>query len=351
MNLSAALSCLSAGQLRGYFPQLDQKLDLKRHFQPVLKSLDQVEERLRFQAREFDPGITGYIEYATQSQGKRIRPALSLLMAHATGPVSPHHIDLAVVVELIHLATLVHDDIMDNASQRRGVPTAYAKWGAELSVLLGDCLFCQALKICATFPETDCSKKIADASSEVCSGEILQTQRRFDLKLSIPEYFKIIEMKTAALFRVSTELAAQLSNGGPAQVHAARVFGNSLGVAYQVYDDCLDLVGTEGSAEKTLGTDLARGKLTLPVLHVLQQLEGEEKAAFSEIILHGNETDRIKLLALVVERGGLKQAARRIQSYLAEATQALQLLPHSQYRDALAAMADGLSQHVARLAG
>src|SRR5229473_24895 len=137
---------------------------------------------------------------------------------------------------------LVHDDIMDNASQRRGVPTAYAKWGAELSVFLGDCMFCQALKICANFPETDYSKKIADASIEVCSGEILQTQRRFDLKLTIPEYFKSIEMKTGALFRISTELAAQLSNVTAEQVQAARVFGNSLGIAYQVYDDCLDLV-------------------------------------------------------------------------------------------------------------
>ncbi len=350
MALGSNSKTFSEEQIGKMFPQLSRKLDLKNHFAIVQSSIKTVEDRIQFQAQEFDPGIVGYIQYACESRGKRIRPALTLLIAHALGELQPTHVDLAVVVELIHLATLVHDDIMDGASKRRGQPTAYAKWGAELSVLLGDCLFCQALKLCANFPTTEISQKIAEASNEVCSGEILQTQRRFDLNFTIPDYFRIIEMKTAALFRVSTELAAVLSKVSSEQTAACRIYGNNLGIAYQIYDDCLDLVGTEGAADKTVGADLAKGKLTLPVLHLLQQLEGDERQAICEIILHGSETDRLRLLALVVERGGLKQSVRKIQAYLQEATNALQILPQSGFREALQAIPQALSEHVASLA-
>src|ERR1700678_3133256 len=156
---------ISMKSLQRGFPSLSQKLDLLQHLVKVKPELDQIEERLRFQVQEFDPGISGYVSYALDSNGKRIRPALVLLAAHASGKSMPQHLDLAVVVELIHLATLVHDDIMDGASRRRGKPTAFAKWGAELSVLLGDCLFCHALKISAGFEDHSITRSIAEASN------------------------------------------------------------------------------------------------------------------------------------------------------------------------------------------
>src|SRR5271170_4171555 len=307
---------ISMKSMHRAFPSLSQKLDLKKHLATIKPDLDKIEERLRFQVQDFDPGISGYVSYALDGNGKRIRPALVLLAAHASGKSTPQHVDLAVVVELIHLATLVHDDIMDGASKRRGKPTASAKWGAEISVLLGDCLFCHALKLSTHFDDRSIMRSIAEASNEVCSGEILQTQRRFDLKLSIPEYIKIISMKTGALFRVSTEMAAVLNDCRPDEVLAMRNYGEYLGVAYQIYDDCLDLVGTDASTGKTVGTDLAKGKLTLPLLHVLGQVSPVEQAKLHDIILHGNEENRIELLALVVDRGGLKNAVRRIQGFL-----------------------------------
>lgn len=349
MRFNFLLKNLTPAELQSAFPTLSAKLDLKRYFTLIEPDIAQVEDRIRFQAREFDPGIVGYIEYACESQGKRIRPALTMLTARATGTPTSGHLDLAVVVELIHLATLVHDDILDGATKRRGEPTVFSKWGAELSVLLGDCLFSHALKLCANFPTTQISRTIADAANEVCTGEILQTQRRFDLKLSIPEYLRIIEMKTAALFRVSTELSAVLSNAPADQIAACKTYGDSLGIAYQIYDDCLDLVGDENATGKTVGTDLAKGKLTLPLLHVLQQAQGEELQALSEIILHGTPDDRMKLLALVLERGGLKASVRKIQSYLDQATGALELLPPSPARDALNAIPQALRDHVAVL--
>jgi len=331
------------------FPTLTQKLDLRRQLKTIKPDLETIEERLRFQVQEFDPGISGYVSYALDSNGKRIRPALVLLAAHASGKSTPQHIDLAIAVELIHLATLVHDDIMDGASQRRGKPTAFAKWGAELSVLLGDCLFCHALKLSTQFPNQSISGKIAEAANEVCTGEILQTQRRFDLKLSIPEYIKIISMKTGALFRISTELAAVLNECRPDEVLALRNYGDFLGIAYQIYDDCLDLVGTEGSTGKTVGTDLAKGKLTLPLLHVLAQASPAEQEQLHNIILHGTPENRTQLLAQVVERGGLKNAVRRIQGYLDQAVAALQVLPKTGYRDTLEAIPRAVAEHVATL--
>ena len=332
------------------FPSLSQKLDLRQQLATIKTDLDVIEDRLRFQVQEFDPGISGYVSYALDSNGKRIRPALVLLAAHATGKSTPQHIDLAVALELIHLATLVHDDIMDGASQRRGKPTAYAKWGAELSVLLGDCLFCHALKLSSNFADHTISRKIAEAANEVCSGEILQTQRRFDLKLSIPEYIKIISMKTGALFRICTELAAMLNNCRPDEVLAMRNYGDYLGIAYQIYDDCLDLVGTEGATGKTVGTDLAKGKLTLPLLHLLAQTSAAEQERLHTIILHGTAENRIELLAQVVERGGLKNAVRRIQSYLDQAVASLQVLPKSSYRDTLEGIPRAVAEQVATLA-
>jgi len=331
------------------FPSLSQKLDLRRQLATIKPDLDLIEERLRFQVQEFDPGISGYVSYALDSNGKRIRPALVLLAAHATGKSTPKHIDLAVALELIHLATLVHDDIMDGASQRRGKPTAFAKWGAELSVLLGDCLFCHALKLSSGFSDQSISRRIAEASNEVCSGEILQTQRRFDLKLSIPEYIKIISMKTGALFRICTELAAVLNECRPDEIQAMRNYGDYLGIAYQIYDDCLDLVGTEGATGKTVGTDLAKGKLTLPLLHVLAQAGPAEQEQLHNIILHGTAENRIELLAQVVERGGLKNAVRRIQGYLDQAVASLQVLPKSSYRDTLEGIPRAVAEQVATL--
>jgi octaprenyl-diphosphate synthase len=346
---AAPFGDLTRESIHRVFPSLSQKLDLRSQFAAIRGDLDTIEERIKFQGQEFDPGIAGYVSYALESSGKRIRPALVLLTAHATGGVTPRHIDLAVVVELVHLATLVHDDIMDGATKRRGRPTAVAKWGAELSVLLGDCLFCHALKLSCQFPDPSISRKIAEAANEVCSGEILQTQRRFDLKLAMPEYIKIISMKTGALFRVSTELAGVLNERRPDEVTALRNYGDYLGIAYQIYDDCLDLVGTEGSTGKTVGTDLAKGKLTLPLLHVLAQAGEPERERLHEIILHGTEENRTELLAQVIERGGLKNAVRRIQSYLDQAVAALQVLPKSRYRDTLEGIPRAVADHVAKL--
>lgn len=328
---------------------LRRQLAMKSFMEPIRDELNQVESRLRAQVDAFDPGLTGYVEYAAESSGKRLRPALVLIAGGATGGVRDPQIDLAVVIELIHLASLIHDDVLDNALLRRARPTVNAKWGTEISVLLGDCLFAHALKICTRFDDSSVARAVADAANEVCTGEILQTQRRYDFKLTVPEYLRIISMKTAALFRVSTELAATLNQATPTVTQALRTYGESIGIAYQIYDDCLDLFGREEGFGKTLGTDLKKGKLTLPVLHLLAQLDPQELETVAESIVHGNEADHAALVTRVAEAGGQKYSARKALELLEKAEKAVEVLPPSRYAAVLRDFSRSFQQELSAL--
>jgi octaprenyl-diphosphate synthase len=309
-----------------------------------------VEQRIREQAKGFDPAIEGYFEYACGSSGKRLRPVLTLLSGAATGTVRTSHVDLAVIVELIHLATLVHDDIMDGADIRRGQPTVNAKWGNALAVLLGDCLFAHALKLAAAFPNNEICRRIAHAAKDVCSGEIIQTQRRFDLNLTIEEYFQVIEMKTAALFAVATELGAFISESDPEVITAMKSYGLKLGTAYQIYDDCLDIAGTEDKAGKTLGSDLRKGKLTLPVLYLLQTVKTDEHHRFSEVLLRSNPEELDGLAAEVIRSGALRRAVETTKRLVEDAQLELQKLPTNKYSLAMLDIGDFLSNIVDQFA-
>ena len=308
---------------------------VRQTFELINTQLYSVEERIRQQAREFDPAVEGYVAYASESRGKRIRPALALLAGGATGNICSSHFDLAVVVELIHAATLVHDDIMDGAEIRRGQPTANAKWGNAISVLLGDCLFAHALKLSTSFPNGEISRRIASAASDVCSGEIIQTQRRFDLKLSVADYYRIIEMKTAALFAVATELGAFINEASPEIISAMKTFGLKLGTAYQIYDDCLDIMGSEDHVGKTLGTDLRKGKLTLPVLYLLQTSSEEQNEQFSAAILRGEEADIEALTNSALREGAVRSSVATACKILREANEQLDVVESNKYSDGL----------------
>lgn len=329
----------------------DKAQALKSSLELINSQLYSVEERIRQQARAFDPAVEGYVSYAIESNGKRLRPALALLAGGATGNICPSHLDLAVILELIHAATLVHDDILDGADKRRGQPTANAKWGNAISVLLGDCLFAHALKLSTSFQNGEISRRIAHAASDVCSGEIIQTQRRFDLKLSVPDYYKIIEMKTAALFAAACELGALINEAAPEVIDSLRIFGLQLGTAYQIYDDVLDLAGDEAKAGKTLGSDLRKGKLTLPILHLLQISDEAERHRLSEIILSGEEADILALADRAIAAGAVKSAIATGRKLLREAETRLRLVPDNKYRDALGSLVTTLDKMIAQFVG
>ncbi len=304
-------------------------------FELVREDLDRIEQAIKAQARAFDPAIEGYVAYVCQTSGKRIRPALSLLAGGATGVVSEDHRRLAVILELVHIASLVHDDIMDGADMRRGLPTAAAKWGSALSVLLGDVLFAHALELSADYDDSYISRFIARASRDVCAGEILQTQRRFDLNLSVADYLKMIEMKTAALFAAATHLGAVINNSPTNVREALKDYGLKLGTAYQIYDDCLDLVGDEKSAGKTLRTDLVKGKLTLPVLYLLEEATDAQKQKLSRMLLKGEPMDTSILAGIADYEGAVERAVRFAQTMLGDARKDLLCVSHSPHRQAL----------------
>ncbi len=304
-------------------------------FELVRSELETIETAIQAQARSFEPGIEGYVSYVCKSSGKRIRPALALLTGGATGGVTADHRKLGVILELVHIASLVHDDIMDGADLRRNLPTAAAKWGNSLSVLLGDVLFAHALELASEYDDNSISRAIARASRDVCSGEILQTQRRFDLNLSVPDYLKIIEMKTAALFAAATHLATVLNGCTPAMQEALKNYGLRLGTAYQIYDDCLDLVGDESSAGKTLRTDLAKGKLTLPVLYLLEKATAQQKTKLNRMLLNGEPMDTSILAGIADYEGAVERAVKFAKDMLEDARRDLVCLADSPQHIAL----------------
>lgn len=315
----------------------------------VQTQLAEVEDRIAKQAATFDPAIEGYVTYALGSRGKRLRPLLALLSGGATGKITSKHVDLAVVVELIHIATLVHDDIIDEAERRRSQPTVNARWGNALSVLLGDSLFAHALELSTGFDNASITRTIARATREVCSGEILQTQRRFDLHLAIDEYLRIIRMKTAALFGCACEIGALL-NESPGPIAAAlKQYGLRLGTAYQIYDDCVDLAGDEGTTGKTLGTDLRKGKLTLPILIMLRSTPAADRERCSELILKGDSDEIMRRLRTRAGEGPLRESIATARVLVAEAEAQLEALPSGSDTDSLLALASSIRELLAHL--
>jgi octaprenyl-diphosphate synthase len=315
---------------------------LARVILPVQTELDEVDRRIVGQTQAFDPAIEGYVSYAIAGGGKRLRPLVALLSGGATGSLSAGHLDLAVIVELIHLATLVHDDIMDEADRRRSQPTVNARWGNSLSVLLGDVLFSHALNLSTAFDDLLISRTIARTATEVCSGEMIQTQRRFDLQLSREEYFRIIAMKTGSLFACAAELGAVISRAPANVVKRLKNFGAKVGTAYQIYDDCLDIAGTESETGKTLGTDLRKGKLTLPVLVLLGSASAFDRERCCAMILEGNLEEVTTLLHSAPADGALATSVVIAPELVREAQAELGPLPPNPYTDALVDFGEAL---------
>jgi len=302
---------------------------------PASTFLEQVSARMVKEVDQFEPEIAEHARYALQGQGKQLRPALVGLAAGTVGRFGEDHVTIGMLVEMVHLATLVHDDIMDGASVRRSRPTVGARWGNHLAVLLGDCLFAQAMKVAAALPADDIFRSLAVAASAVCTGEILQSNRRRRWNLHRSDYLKMLELKTAELFAVAAELGVRHAGGSVEQQRAIREYGLAVGTAYQIYDDCLDLFGTENAAGKSLGTDLATGKLTLPVIVLL---EHASPADHSEIIGWLDRWDPaygVGLRALLEQHDCLAESALTIESLLVRAREALSTFPFTPEREAL----------------
>jgi octaprenyl-diphosphate synthase len=288
---------------------------------PHMAELDRF---LHGQLGAFEPEIRTMVDYCIDTSGKRIRPALVFLSGwRGAGHVEPDLVRIAAVVELVHLATLVHDDIMDEADVRRNRRTASREYGATAAVLLGDALFAHALHLAAQFPTTEVCAAVSDSTRRVCAGEIVQTLRRRSTNISHAEYHRIVDLKTAELFRVSCFLGARLGGFSAKYVEAASRFGRHLGIAYQIYDDLVDFFGEEKRIGKTLGTDLASGKLTLPLLTLMERLPSAEAASLAREIA-GEQPPQLALrLQQMSDHDVFASVAQSVKTELGAATDAL----------------------------
>jgi octaprenyl-diphosphate synthase len=264
--------------------------------------------------------------------------------------IIPHQlVRAAAVVELIHLATLVHDDIMDDADMRRNRETAARKFGSTAAVLLGDALFAHALYLATQFTTTEVCAAVSGSTRKVCAGEIVQTLRRGSLAVSREEYSRIIELKTAELFRVSCLLGARLTESPEGYTDAAARFGRHLGMAYQIYDDLADYFGQADRIGKTLGTDLASGKVTLPLFVLLERLSGPEAEALRGEVVGGRPPRLAEHLRQMRELGVFDAVQAEVDVELAAAREALGPWRERPSAGMLLGLADLLQDQVASL--
>lgn len=306
---------------------------------------------LREQLAEFEPEIRDLAAYSLEASGKRLRPALVFLSGwQGAGAPSADLVWVAAVVEMVHLATLVHDDIMDGAEVRRNRPTVARRYGSAAAVLLGDALFAHALHLTTQFPTTAVCAAVSVAMRRVCAGEIVQTLRRGSLRVDRADYTRIVDLKTAELFRVSCQLGAEVAGHPAGFVAAASHFGRHLGIGYQIYDDLVDFFGEETRIGKTLGTDLTSGKLTLPLLVLRERLEPADQERLADELAGRRSPDLATRLEQMRRLGVFARVAGEVAVELAAARAAL--APWQQLAPAprLGELADLLEAQVQSLA-
>ena len=314
---------------------------LKDALQPDLKRLN---DRLAALAEDTEGYVGELRSYVLIGSGKRVRPALVMLFSRLGRPDPAAVETVALAVELIHIATLVHDDVIDKAALRRGRKTVAAEHGIDAAVLLGDHVYSWAFERVAALGHPQILGLLARSTSVMCAGEIGQLKRRFQLDLSEEDYCSFIYKKTASLFGASAQCGAILA-GQPENVQvAAERFGANLGIAFQIMDDLLDLTGDENVVGKTLRTDLLSGKMTLPLIHLRERLAGTaDLEPFLETLRHPNGQIG-QLIERLKTSGAIARAQGVADGHLRTALEQLELLPPGEVRDSLESLAETLQR-------
>lgn len=274
-------------------------------------------------------------EYIIGAGGKRLRPALVLLAAGALGYRGTHHHELAAVVEFIHTATLLHDDVVDESDLRRGRETANALFGNAASVLVGDFLYSRAFQIMVEIDDMRVMSVLSDATNVIAEGEVLQLMNCHDADVDEVRYLQVIRYKTAKLFEAAAQLGAILGGGSKETEQRLAEYGMHLGTAFQLIDDVLDYSGAETETGKHLGDDLAEGKPTLPLIYVMQNGTPEQAACVRGAIENGGRDDFAAVLAAIRATGALEHAKKQAQAEADLAVAAVETLPASTYKDSL----------------
>ena len=274
-------------------------------------------------------------EYIISAGGKRIRPVLVLLLANAYGYRGTAHHELAAVVEFIHTATLLHDDVVDESSMRRGRQTANALFGNAASVLVGDFLYSRSFQMMVALDDMRVMRILSDATNVIAEGEVLQLLNMHDPDVTHESYLKVIRSKTAKLFEAAAELGALVGGANDEQIAAAGEYGRSLGTAFQLIDDVLDYAGDASEIGKNLGDDLREGKPTLPLIWLMEHGTEEQRQRVRSCIEHGDEAQFEAVLAAVTSSGALAYTRQQAEQAARRAAEAIAGLPDSVYRTSL----------------
>jgi octaprenyl-diphosphate synthase len=311
-------------------------------YAPITDDLEKVEGVLAQTLQSRYGRVAEVVHHVCHYRGKRLRPALLLLVARACGRVTPAHHVLGAVVEMIHTATLVHDDVLDEATVRRHVPTVNARWGAHHSVLLGDFLFTHAFHLSATLGDARACAIIGEATNRVCEGELCQGLERGNLSLAESDYFDMIDGKTAELIACCCRLGALFSGANATVVDQLTRYGRLLGLAFQIADDLLDLEGEEQTTGKSMGTDLKQQKLTLPLIHLLDRAPPALSLRLRHLLASPGNHKLEAVLRYLSEMGSLAYARRRAEECAEQARAELACLSPSPSRHVL----EGLTERV-----
>lgn len=296
---------------------------------PIAPELARVEVLLKSELQTGNPSIREMLEYVGELGGKRLRPCLLLLAAKACGEPSEESVRLSAVVELVHTATLVHDDVLDKALVRRHKQTVHERWDVPSSILIGDWLFAHAYGLANRGSSTIPGRWIADAAKQVCEGEILQGQSIRHFEIGIEEYIQLLEAKTGALCAVSCSLGAWSGGGDETACHRLQRFGLKLGSAFQVYDDWLDVWGNQDHAGKTLGTDLSSFKPTLPALRALDCMATVDRLRLVNSLNQGDNASLMELQHAIAASDASNFTLAYAKRLIAEALEQLDCLPES----------------------
>ena len=284
--------------------------------------------------------INQIAHYIVASGGKRLRPMLHTLCAQACGYEGHNHIPLAAIIEFIHTATLLHDDVVDESDLRRGQQSAHAVWGNAASVLVGDFLYSRSFQMMVGLDSMQVMSVLADTTNTIAEGEVQQLLNMGDPEVDLQRYMQVIENKTAKLFEAACRLAAIIS-AKPAEIERAlAVYGNRLGAAFQIADDVLDYRGDTGTTGKNAGEDLAEGKPTLPLIVARERCNDRERELLDAAIRNGGADDLNPVLAIIEKTGSIDAAMEIAMQHARDARRAIEILPESPWRTALESLAD-----------
>ncbi len=318
-------------------------MELSTIYEPVQEDLGKVEDKLRSVGKVDFPHLSELLDYSLKGNGKRIRPALTLLPGKFYDYNLEHLLPMATAVEIMHNATLVHDDAIDNSLVRRGRSTVNKLWGTEEAVLLGDYLFAEAGALTASTHNLRAIKLFAETLKTISSGELSQAFNAFKLEQSRSQYFQRVAQKTASLFSMATETGAVLSQAPEESIQILIEYGHNLGIAFQIVDDILDFVGTEEELGKPIGSDLAQGTLTLPSIFILERYP--EDNPVKRLFKNRDKQNEIKLAIELVRNSPIIQECYQVASdFCAKGCRNLKQLPDNSSRQSLINLADYITQ-------